>query len=398
MACALLQLVSCGAEDIPLTSDPEMTFFKSVYKQYTKFSMESMENLFVDKPKFGSMNVLKIKRYGDLISDIYLDIMLPHDPNLVNSYWTNRIGFNLLKKVELYIGKILIDRMYGQWCHIWVELTHPIDKKLLIDRMLGGMNCNGYSNGYSATIPHKLTIPLFFSFCRHPGLALPLIAIRNNMEITLKFFFEKKSECIQRGELPKGDIYDATVWVEYVFMEKDQQNLYAQTPLEYVFESIQHYTQNLIIGGTKNIALPFNLPCKELMWVVRKKYTNNLNYINIYGDKFTDFTCDHIYSMVKHVQFKFNSFNVFSSGPRANDYFNYVIPYQCHSGNPDLGINAYSFALYPESIEASGIINFLHLKSANINISAIHNGLLDMYAVCYNVIKFKDGDFELIYN
>ena len=407
MSGALVQLVAYGSEDISLTSNPEMSFFNSVYKRYTNFSMESIENLFTDKPKFGTMNTIKIKRYGDLVSDMYLELILPYDPCLVDSFWTNRIGFNLLKKVELYIGKKLIDTMYGLWCHIWVELTHPIDKKLLIGKMIGCTGLNGYSGGLPVNIPHRLNIPLFFSFCRHPGLAIPLLAIQNNQEITLKFFFNNKINCIQKGNMPLGDISHLKLWVEYIYLEKEEQVKFAQTPLEFLIETTQHFTWNLP-RGIKNISLPFNMMCKEMMWVVRKNNNKDScntrlpaimdSCINNYGDKFTNFTFDHIISMVKKVQFKFNSLDVFSSGYRMNDYFNYIIPYQSHTGCPDLGINAYSFSLYPENLEPSGIINFLHLNSANINIESYHGGVLEMFSFNYNILSFSNGDFSLAYN
>jgi len=392
MSGALVQLVAYGSEDITLTSDPEISFFNSVYKRYSNFSMESIENLFTDKPKFGTMNTIKIKRDGDLVSDIYLELILPHDPKLINTYWTNRVGFNLLKKVELYIGKKLIDSMYGLWCHIWVELSHPIEKKRLIGEMVGTTGLNGYSNGLCANFPHRLNIPLFFSFCRYPGLAIPLLSIKNNQEITLKFFFNKKSNCIQIGEPPRGDISQLKLWVDYIYLEKEEQNKFAQEPIEYLIETTQHFTWNLPLG-IKNISLPFNMPCKEMMWVVR----NNYNNINNITDKFTNFTLDHIHSMVKKIQFKFNSL-VFSSGYRSNEYFNYIIPYECHSGYPDLGINTFSFSLYPENLEPSGVINFLHLNSANINIEVLQSGTLEMFSFNYNVLSFDKGDFNLLYN
>ena len=53
MSGTLVQLVAYGSEDITLTSDPEISFFNSVYKRYSNFSKESIENLFTDKPKLG---------------------------------------------------------------------------------------------------------------------------------------------------------------------------------------------------------------------------------------------------------------------------------------------------------------------------------------------------------
>ena len=43
MAGALMQLVAYGAQDVYLTGNPQITFFKVVYRWHTNFAMESME-------------------------------------------------------------------------------------------------------------------------------------------------------------------------------------------------------------------------------------------------------------------------------------------------------------------------------------------------------------------
>ena len=128
----LIQLVAYGAEDLVLTADPEISFFSNTYMRYINFAIEPINLLFTDIPGFGKTNYLTIRRSGDLLSRLYLQLTLPSDPALVDSYWTNRIGFNIIKKVEFYIGKKLIDRMYGIWMHIWTELTHITDMKQII--------------------------------------------------------------------------------------------------------------------------------------------------------------------------------------------------------------------------------------------------------------------------
>ena len=194
---ALIQLVAYGAEDLVLTADPEISFFKNTYQRHVNFAIESINLLFTDIPGFGKTNYLTIRRNGDLLSRLYLELNLPYDAALNTSYWTNRIGFNIISSVEFNIGNNLIDRMYGVWMHIWTELTHTIDMKQIINNMVGTTGINGNTNGLSCATSHKLIIPLFFSFCRNPGLAIPLNAIRGNQDLTLKFFFNTKANCIQ---------------------------------------------------------------------------------------------------------------------------------------------------------------------------------------------------------
>jgi hypothetical protein len=394
---ALVQLVSFGSEDLILTGEPQITFYKNLYKRHTDFAIESIPILFTDIPSFNTTNTIVIRRQGDLISKLYLELTLPYDINLVDSYWTNRVGFNLLNRIELYIGKKLIDRLYGIWMHIWTELTHNYDMKELINKMVGNMRNDGFSNGLPCNVPHKLIIPLPFFFCKHIGLALPLNAIRNNQDITLKFFFEKKENCIQTGTMPSGDISNVVLWGDYIFLETPENRLYLQKDLEYLIDVNQHLERNLVVTGTKSIRLPFNLPCKELQWVV---YNNKRT-----GDKFTDFTNSNYNSnfnsnsnsMVQNVQFKFNTKDVFSSGARNNIYFNYVQPYQHLQSYPDIGINTYSFCLYPNDLEPSGIINFRNLKTAVMNITTYENGYIHIFASSYNILKIKNGNVDLVY-
>ena len=388
MKGALMQLSAFGAEDILLMGDPMITLFKKTYKRHTNFAMESYQNQFIDIPAFGGTSVITIVRYSDLLSRLYFEVTLPHDENLTDSYWTNRVGFNLIQRVELYIGKKLIDRQYGLWMYIWSELTHSTEMKSLLDKMVGTKYIDGYTNGLPCNVPHKLKIPLFFSFCRHSGLSIPLNAIRNNQDITLKFYFNKKENCIQNGIAPFGDISYPSIWGDYIYLEMEENRLYVQQPLEYLIEVVQHHERNLITKGVKAIQLPFTLSCKEMHWAV---YNRNKT-----GDKFTDFTDGHN-SMINNVQFKFNTKNVFSTGAKPNRYFNYVQPYQHHGNKPDLGINCYSFGLYPEEIEPSGFINFKHLDTAVMNINTKGNGFINIFAFSYNILKISGGDIDLAY-
>ncbi len=388
MKGALTQLSAFGAEDIPLMGDPEITFFKKTYKRHTNFAMESYQNQFIDIPAFGGTSVITIVKYSDLLSRLYFEVTLPHDENLTDSYWTNRIGFNLIQRVELYIGKKLIDRQYGLWMHIWSELSHSTEMKGLLDMMVGTKYEDGYSNGLPCNVPHKLKIPLFFSFCRHSGLAIPMNAIRNNQDITLKFYFEKKENCIQYGRAPYGDIVFPSIWGDYIYLDTEENRLYVQQPLEYLIEVVQHHEKNIASTGVKAIILPFTLPCKELFWAV---YDNKRT-----GDKFTDFT-NGMDSMVNSVQFKFNTKNVFSTGAKKNKYFNYIQPYQHHGKKPDLGINCYSFSVFPEELEPSGFIHFGHLDTAVMNINSKKNGFIHIFAHSYNILKIGGGNMELAY-
>ena len=195
MGGGLIQLVAQGFEDLYLTSDPEITFFKRIYKRHTNFSLELIPQLFGTIPDFGKRVTCNLSKNADLLSNIYLYIQLPSIPilydnenelNNIDTYaWTKKIGYALINYVELEIGGQLIDKHYGDWLNIWNELTETSCRKS-IDKMIGNTKDNySFTNGKKS---YNLYIPLKFWFCRHKGLALPLVALHySDVKIHVEF-------------------------------------------------------------------------------------------------------------------------------------------------------------------------------------------------------------------
>lgn len=199
MSAGIIQLVAMGPEDTYLMNDPQITFFKMVYRRHTNFSIEEIPQNFLTKPDFGKKVSCIISRSGDLIRKIWLVIELPHIPQFLNDNqeidkiakfaWVRKIGFALIKTIEIEIGGELIDRQYGDWLNIWYELTVPYNQQ--IDKLLGNVKeLVNFTNGKES---YKLFIPLQFWFNREAGLALPVVALAyNNIKINLEINeFEK---------------------------------------------------------------------------------------------------------------------------------------------------------------------------------------------------------------
>ena len=281
MKGALQQLTFKGSEDIYLTIDPKFSYFKKVYKRHSNFSIESIAHNLDNPAKFGGISLVKLIKQGEFISKTYLEIDLPYNVNS-QAKWTNRIGFNIIKKIELIIGNIIVDRQFGLWLHLWSELSNTYDKKLILSDLVGKKSKTGYnSNGLKANESHKLIIPLNFFFCNY-NTALPVIAIQNQ-EIFFKIHFETKSKCLQNGSL-SGDIINAILWIDHIFVENDEALLLVQKNHEYLIEVVMKKTENLNVSGVNIVNIPFKLPYKELVWV-----TKNKNPIEN-TDKFTDFS------------------------------------------------------------------------------------------------------------
>jgi len=195
MGLGLLLLVSVGKENIYLSTQPDITFFKIAYKRYTNFSSETVAQYFKNTPDFSRRCTVNISKNADLLGQIYVYINLPdiiksnHSnlPNNIKKFsYVKKVGLAILKYIDLEIGGILIERHFGDWLNIWNELTLDYGKKNAYDKMIGNIDIlTDYSNGKKS---YGLNIPLNFWFCQDTGLSLPLISmIHNDIKIHVEF-------------------------------------------------------------------------------------------------------------------------------------------------------------------------------------------------------------------
>lgn len=204
MTGGIIQLVAHGVENLYLTDDPQITFFKLVYRRHTNFSVESIAQYFNIAADFSNRVSCTIAKNGDLINKIYLVLTLPNIPELSNDAvvkWVDNIGYAILKTVELEIGGRIIDTNYGDWMFIWSELNKTNNKRGL-DNMIGNVKeLITYTTSKEA---YKMYIPLEFWFCRNISLSLPIIALEYS-EVKINIEFADLTDCIIAG--PSHYIY-----------------------------------------------------------------------------------------------------------------------------------------------------------------------------------------------
>ena len=312
MGGALMQLVAYGAQDVFLTGTPEITFWKVSYRRHTNFAMESIEQTFSGQADFGRRVTCTISRNGDLAYRTYLQVTLPEinqdmkntDGGAVYARWLDYIGEQLVAQVEVEIGGQRIDRQYGDWMHIWNQLTMSAEQKRGYFKMIGNTTqltyitdpafaavagpCAAAGGPSQVCAPRNalpettLYGPLLFWFCRNPGLALPLIALQYH-EVKINIDFRPIGECLwavknitsaTSGTQSVSRAYQqslvaASLYVDYIFLDTDERRKMAQNPHEYLIEQLQ-FTGDESVGSSSNkIKLNFNHPCKELIWVVQ---------------------------------------------------------------------------------------------------------------------------------
>ena len=136
MGGGLLQLVAYGAQDVYLTGNPQITFFKVVYRRHTNFAIEAIQQTFNGNPGYGNTVTCQISRNGDLINRMYVQVDIPEEKSTACQY-VNYLGLRLLKSVVIEIGGQQIDKHYSDWLYIWNELSLPVGKREGYNSMVG---------------------------------------------------------------------------------------------------------------------------------------------------------------------------------------------------------------------------------------------------------------------
>jgi hypothetical protein len=441
MGGGLLQLVAYGAQDAYLTGNPHITFWKSLYKRHTNFAMEAFRVNFTGAPTYGQRLVATVNRNADLVWKTYVEVTLP-DTSAVTSAITGwsagaqrRLGYLLLKQVEVEIGGQIIDRHYGEWLYLWETLTANFDTSMKLDSMVGGRYSGADSGALSCHgRPEVLYIPLQFWFNRNPGLALPLIALQYH-EVRFNIILEDAINLVT-GAAATGTalsaaanalppLRDMALYIDYVYLDVEERRRFAQQSHEYLIDQLQYEGQQQITTSSARLDLTLNHPIKELIWVFQDERKRDCS-IPTSGGNYTaaahtqPFSYDDI---VDRCRIQINGTDRFEE--RYGDYFWKVQPYQHHTGgaftraavsgssvvsstapNP---INVYSFSIQPEEHQPSGTCNFSRIDSATLVFESRTNTAgtfptkstpfnFRLYAVNYNVFRVMSGMGGLAYS
>jgi len=445
MGGGLMQLVAYGAQDIYLTGNPQITFFKVVYRRHTNFSMEAIQQTLNGTVSTGESTVTAtISRNGDLVGRLWVDALMDRttlatDAAAGTSYanWTNNTGHALIKECEVEIGGQLIDKHSSQWLDVWNELTDHDEQEW------SGLNKHhqkpnsGSKDG--VTQKTQLYIPLQFWFCRNPGLALPLIALQYH-EVKIKLQFRALQDLVNGdGTITPPNVAPAiNLWADYIYLDTDERRRFAQVSHEYLIEQVQKESGKMSAMQKLN----FNHPVKELIWVVQDDiaaggmnaltsldgtsgdntgsiasntaFSQGNDWFNYQTRELTITEC-HKYFNDQHdgttnahgFAEPFNTMNIKLNGhdrfaKRDALYFRTCQPLQSGHKIPSKHIFMYSFALKPEEHQPSGTCNFSRIDNAQMSFSnpAISNAdkTLTVYAVNYNVLRIMSGMGGLAYS
>ena len=395
MGGGLMQLVAYGAQDIYLTGNPQITFFKVVYRRHTNFSMEAIEQTFNGSADFGKRVTCTVSRNGDLMHRVYLQVTVPAVTAGAGGFrWLNWLGHVLIKNVEVEIGGQRIDKHYGDWMHIWNELTQSPGHKVGYANMVGNVPRLTQLTPADAKTPEvDLYIPLEFWFCRNPGLSLPLIALQYH-EVKINLEFRSASECYFGAAVSVPSLEAASLYVDYIYLDTEERRRFAQMSHEYLIDQLQFTgAESVTTNATQSIRLNFNHPVKELVWVFRTALNEgNNDYLNFYS------AVESIVEPMVNAKVMLNGHD--RASQRDASYYRLMQPWQHHSNVPLKPVYVYSFALRPEEHQPSGTCNFSRIDNATLKVTnnAIVDGSIFVFAVNYNVLRVVSGMGGLAYS
>jgi hypothetical protein len=399
MGGGLMQLVAYGAQDIYLTGNPQITFFKVVYRRHTNFSMESIQQTWSGAyTPTGGRQTATISRNGDLIYKMYIE----YQTTATTAFQKTNAGHTMIEDVELEIGGQKIDKQSGLYMGTSSELTQrndtgafpqadvAFDAAATRNSLFQAMSMSGgVLSGAAAPVNGgnvmRIFTPLLFWFCRNPGLALPLIALQYH---EVKLIVNWSTESMIAGNANRGLAVAPELWCDYIYLDTDERRRFAQVSHEYLIEQVQHQSY----AAASTLDLSFNHPVKELIWTgARSPYpagAGGAMVLPVAANPLDTF------------QLKLNGHDRFAA--RTVQYFTRQQVYDYHTGfggSARDSIAVYSFALKPEEHQPSGTCNFSRIDNAQL----VHAGVgvaqaLEVYAINYNVLRIMSGMGGLAYS
>ena len=455
MGGGVIQLVAYGAQDIYLTGNPQITFFKAVYKRHTMFAIENFPQLAIGNARFGNKLTYVITRKADLLGKSFLELYLEfkdEDGKILtfneirqeiclskgNNSLAKSFGYSLIDYIEIEINGTKIDRHTGHWMAIQSELTKTFNERIN-DMFLHDTFYNAPHISENAIL---ITIPLQFWFNKDPGLYLPLVALQYH-EVKINVKLNNESLIIfTPGEFGRNsifhkpvktiDIIEMNLNCDYIYLDTEERKRFAQNSHEYLIEQVQMLPGEHCRSSNTDMLVPltFNHPIKEIIWTIHDKANNALlgpiwsgqkdrikkAVIQLNGvDRFPEKPGIYFQTIQKsnhHTGIDLHDFlsiNGYFVSKMLNSNSNVLFNELDYTSLPIAKIDPfiYSFALEPQKHQPSGSCNFSRLDNAVLSMTLNQNspdiisdkGLdIRIYGLGYNVLRIVNGMGGLAYS
>lgn len=368
-------LAFLGQEDIALSVDPQVTYFKEKYEGSSLFSSR------VDKVQFdngalvmGTENFIELPRSGDLITEMYLKVFLP--PSLLSVVVEESVGTLFIEHVEIYFGSELIERIYGEFIAMKYDIEVPQGKQPALKGLIG--------KG-SQVAAASYTIPLPFSILKK---GIPLCAMKEHVT------FRIVTNPTTTFTLPPIGITEPVtsyLHVEYTYLGQKEIEYIQQTPKIHVIEQVQLAEFFAPAGATAvRCNLGFSNVVKELFFVIQNQ--NALGY---------DFLASSNVEQIASLELLFNSTERISTDVGSPLFLRVIQGLEFHTRVPVYYFYMYSFSLDPEARRPSGGVNLSRIQNQilklNLNSSASARAIR-VYAVNYNFVQVANGSATILFS
>ena len=280
---ALTQLAAVGNHKLWTTLNPECTFWQQEYCRHSPFACVEGEINAQSQVGWGRTQQFEIARSGDLLDDLHLKLKIkglrfsstlpgftPNEDRKLS--WVESLGYAGIREAALEIGQIQVDTITGEFMEILEQF-----------RSAAG-NEQGPATGSFATAVERrdfafedriMYIKLPFYFTLHTELALPIIALSAHT-VKVKVYLREKAALInaetaaQVGidvSLPttldatfNGDIIDAVLVTNMVFLDQFERNLVSAEVHEVLITEHQTQAGDVVLAGTsqKTTSIEFN--------------------------------------------------------------------------------------------------------------------------------------------
>lgn len=419
MAGGLLQLVAYGAQNFFFHYNPETTFFKQVHKTYTNFACESIRLEF----NRNDVNVwdhteltCKIRRYGDLVAEMYLVFELPDlcvTDDFHTAKWVRRLGEALIETATIQVGSAAVDVQTGEWMSAYRLLSLDMSKANIYNRMIGNTPDVYDPDMLRATVKRgdvfvkgrSIIVPLNFWFNRDYGSALPLQSLQyNDVVLTLilrplrdLYTVNTKdgagyvrpqasnlSHGLQSFNPSRATMSSVTVspYLEahFVFLDEPERNKFATTPmLEYLIDQVTQLNQHLPAAGTYSMDMALQNQVKEIVWLVRPPdYRERNGFAEVLLE-----------GAIKSAKIMFNGKNRVEE--KMGEYFSLIQPFQHHTSSALAGLYMYSFSLRPEMWQPTGCCNMSRISKVTLQVQVTQACELFVFVVNYNFLRIAGG-------
>lgn len=418
MTGGLIQLLGKGsAEDVYFASSPDLGIWRGTFKKVSNYAVEAMRLRFQATPRPGQKCTCVLDKHGDMLMSLVVEVtMTKTEGDFTAAYHPVEA---LLEEVALVVDGQVVDRHTSDWLRLYNTLHQPYDKAQQYAR-LTNFDPATISSGTPAT--QTFMFPLVFSFCRHPGAALPLVAMQFS-EVTLQI---QLADAARVGISEEG--FEMAVYGHYVYLDAAERASLLRGPYDCLIEQVQRQTFTLPTGvpnagsmSQYQARLSLYHPVKCLYWFVREEFGGHGRYVGGASTVPLAYTADvstpsglclvspvsDNLSPIYESQLKFNEQD--RTQAMKGVYFNRVLPYMHCAGHPVPGVCVFPFSVRPEQLTPSGWCNFSNLSLARVDVQLKRSAApgeapgptaaqdiagmrtLEVLAWGYNVLRFEAG-------